>query len=50
MTTTNFILLLNACTQLLASFTNLVLAIQRAVELRRWRRRTLRGLRRRRHR
>ena len=48
MTTINFILLLNACAQLLGNLANLTAALTRYAELRRWRRHTLRGLKRRR--
>ena len=45
MTTTNFILLLNACAQVLASLTNLAMSLLRYAELRRWRRGMLNNLR-----
>ena len=48
MTIINFILLLNALAQLLGNLANLTTALMRYAELRRWRRRTLRGLKHRR--
>ena len=48
MTITTFIILLNAIAQLLGNLANLTVALMRYAELRRWRRQTLRGLKRRR--